>query len=369
MRTLTPLACVVLSIAAGLLPGCKPKPVTAAPPPPAEVEVMRPIQHDEPIHVEWVGSLDGLVNAQIRAQVSGYVMKQAYTEGAHVKAGDLLFQIDPRPFQNALDQAAAAAAKAEADYQRNAELAKQDVLAKQEYDNAVAARDSTRAALAQARLNLEFTQIRSPIDGVAGIANAQLGDLVGPSTGVLTTVSTVDPIKAYFAISEQSYLEFQRARSEAGHRFPEDMDLELILSDGTVYPPHGKFFAIDRQIDANTGTLRVAATFPNPDHLLRPGQYARIRSSVGIVRNALEVPQRAITELQGGYQIATVDANNVAHLRPITVGDRIGANWIVTAGLKPDDMVIVEGLQKVHEGAAVHPSPFTGAATPTTSGR
>lgn len=328
---------------------------------------MRPIQRDEPIYAEWVGSLDGLVNAQIRAQVSGYLLKQAYKEGAQVKAGDLLFEVDPRPFQNALEQAQAAAAKAEADYERNAELAKQDVLAKQEYDNAVASRDSTRAALAQAKLNLEFTQIRSPIDGIAGIANAQIGDLVGSSTGVLTTVSTVDPIKAYFAISEQSYLEFRRQHAEAGHRFPEDMDLELILSDGSVYPQHGKFYAVDREIDPATGTLRVAATFPNPDYLLRPGQYARIRSVVGVAKNALEVPQRAVTELQGGYQISLVDAKNVAHVRPVKVGPRVGSNWIITDGLKPDDTVIVEGIQKVHEGAAVHPSPFTPASATTTA--
>jgi membrane fusion protein (multidrug efflux system) len=347
----------VLVGVAALISGCKPKPAASAPAAPAEVEVMRPLQRDEPIYAEWVGSLDGLVNAQVRAQVPGYLLRQAYTEGTNVKAGDLLFEVDPRPFQNAVDQAAANADKAEATYRRNEELADKKVLAPQEVDNAIADRNATRAALAQAKLNLEFTQIRSPIDGIAGLVNVQLGDLVGPGTGVLATVSTVDPIKVYFAISEQTYLQFQRTPAAGGRRFPEDMELELVLSDGSIYPPRGKFFAVDRQIDANTGTIRIAGTFPNPDHLLRPGQYARIRAVVGVVKNALEVPQRAVTELQDGHQVAIVGPDNVAHLRPVKVGARIGSRWIITDGLKPDDNVVVEGLQKVKEGGAVTPKP------------
>lgn len=330
---------------------------------------MRPIQRDEPIYAEWVGSLDGLVNAQVRAQVSGYLMKQAYKEGSAVKAGDLLFQVDPRPFQNALDQATAAADKAESDYQRTLALAGEQALAKQELDNAVAARTGTRAALAQAKLNLEFTQIRSPIEGIAGLATAQIGDLVGPSTGVLTTISTVDPIKAYFAISEQSYLQFERGPGESSSRFPENMELELILSDGSIYPQHGHFFAVDRQIDQNTGTLRVAGTFPNPDHLLRPGQYARVRAVIGVNKNALEIPQRAVTELQGGYQLAIIGSDNVAHLRPVKVGPRVGSRWIITEGLKPDEQVVIEGLQKVREGTVVNPKPYPAAAAIATSDR
>jgi RND family efflux transporter MFP subunit len=361
MRIPVPLTCAVLC-AFPALTSCKPKPVTTAPAAPPEVEVTRPIQRDEPIYAEWVGSLDGLVNAQVRAQVAGYLMKQVYAEGAHVKAGDLLFQVDPRPFQNALDQASATAEKAEADFQRNSALAGEQALAKQELDNTVAARAGARAVLAQAKLNLEFTQIRSPIDGVAGLANAQMGDLVGPSTAVLTTVSTVNPIKAYFAINEQAYLQFERHPNEVGQRFPEDTELELILSDGTVYGQHGKFFAVDRQIDANTGTLRVAATFPNPDYLLRPGQYARIRAVVRVAKNALEVPQRAVTELQGGYQLAIVGPDNVGHLRPVKVGARVGSLWIITDGLKPDEQVVVEGLQKVREGTVVHPTPYAAPA-------
>ncbi len=352
-----PFASIVLVGALALLSGCKPKPVVAAAAPPPEVEVIRPIQRDEPIFAEWVGSLDGLVNAQVRAQVPGYLMKQYYTEGARVKAGDLLFEVDPRPFQNALAQAAAAADKAEADFRRQSELVEKQVAAKQEFDNAVASRAAAQAALAQAKLNLEFTHIRSPIDGIAGLATAQIGDLVGPTTGLLTTVSTVNPIKAYFSISEQSYLQFQRRPADGKH-FPEDMELELVLSDGTVYPERGKFFAVDRQIDANTGTMRVAGTFPNLDYLLRPGQYARIRAIVSVAKNALEVPQRAVTELQGAYQLAIVGTDNIAHLRTVKVGQRIGSRWIILDGLKPDENVVVEGLQKIREGAVVQPKPF-----------
>jgi membrane fusion protein (multidrug efflux system) len=352
---------VAIAGAVILLSGCKPK-AAAAPAAPAEVVVMHPIQRDEPLYAEWVGSLDGLVNAQVRAQVPGYLLRQVYTEGTPVKAGDLLFEVDPRPFQNAVDLAAATAEKAELTYRRNEELADKHVLAQQEIDNAVADRNAAHAALAQAKLNLEFTQIRSPIDGLAGLATTQIGDLVGPGTGVLTTVSTINPIKAYFAISEQSYLQFQRNPGDAGHRFPEGMELELVLTDGSVYPLRGKFFAVDRQVDADTGTIRVAGLFPNPTGLLRPGQYARIRAVVGVIKDSLQVPQRAVSELQDGHQIAIVGPDNVAHLRPVQVGARIGSNWIITAGLKPDDRVVVEGLQKVKEGVTVAPTPAAAPA-------
>lgn len=322
----------------------------------------KPVVRDEPIYAEWIGTLDGLVNAQVRAQVTGYLLRQNYTEGSHVKAGDLLFEVDPRPFQALVDQAVANAQKAEADFKRNTELVQKNVVARQDYDNAAAAYAQTKAALEQARLNLEFTKVRAPVDGVAGFATAQIGDLVGPSTGILTTVSTVDPIKAYFAISEQSYLEFERAGSSGAKRFPEDLDLELILSDGTTYPLKGKFYATDRQIDPNTGTLRMAATFPNPKDFLRPGQYARIRAAVRIAKNAIEVPQRAVTELQGGYQVAVVGPDNVAHIRPVKVDRRVGTRWIIANGLKPNEQVVVEGLQKVREGTAVQPKAATVAA-------
>lgn len=370
MRTSVPFTCLTVLYTAAALAGCQPKSTApAAPAAPVEVEVTQPLQRDEPIFAEWVGSLDGLVNAQVRAQVPGYLVKRPYAEGSVVKAGDVLFEIDPRPFQIALEQAQAAVQKADSDYGRQSQLAQEQVAAKQELDNATAARATAHAALEQAKLNLEFTKIVSPIDGLAGLANAQIGDLVGPSTGVLTTVSTIDPIKAYFAISEQSYLNFQRQQSP-GHRFPEEMELELILSDGSVYPHKGKFYALDRQIDANTGTLKVAGTFPNPERLLRPGQYARIRAVVGVQQGAIEVPQRAVAELQGGYQLAIVGSDNVVHLRPVKVGPRIESRWIITDGVKPTESVIVEGLQKVVEGSKVNPKPYnsasaTGAPAPT----
>jgi len=358
MVTSKPLCCFLLA-ATLVVAGCKEKATTPATLPP-DVQVVRPLQRDEPIYAEWVGAVDGSVNAQVRAQVTGLLLKQTYAEGGPVKAGDQLFAVDPRPFQAVVDLARANAEKAEADYKRIASLSDQQVVAKQDFDAAVAARAATKAMLAQAELNLEFTQIKSPIDGVAGLAAAQIGDLVGPGTGILTTVSTVDPIKVYFPISEQEYLQFRQ--QPTGRRFPEDMELELVLSDGSTFPQKGKFFAVDRQIDQNTGTLRVAATFPNPDHLLRPGQYARIRAVVTVAQNALEVPQRAVNELQGTYQLAVVGADSIVHLRAVKVGQRVGSRWIITDGLKPDEQVVVEGLQKIHEGTMVSVKPFVAAA-------
>ena len=358
MVTSKPLCCFLLA-ATLVVAGCKEKATTPATLPP-DVQVVRPLQRDEPIYAEWVGAVDGSVNAQVRAQVTGLLLKQTYSEGGPVKAGDQLFAVDPRPFQAVVDLARANAEKAEADYKRIASLSDQQVVAKQDFDAAVAARAATKAMLAQAELNLEFTQIKSPIDGVAGLAAAQIGDLVGPGTGILTTVSTVDPIKVYFPISEQEYLQFRQ--QPTGRRFPEDMELELVLSDGSTFPQKGKFFAVDRQIDQNTGTLRVAATFPNPDHLLRPGQYARIRAVVTVAQNALEVPQRAVNELQGTYQLAVVGADSIVHLRAVKVGQRVGSRWIITDVLKPDEQVVVEGLQKIHEGTMVSVKPFVAAA-------
>ena len=360
-----PKLLLILTAVSGLasFAGCHAKSAAkAAAAPPPEVQVTRPVQRDEPIYAEWVGTLDGLVNAQVRAQATGYLLRQNYHEGARVKAGDSLFEIDTRPFQAVVDQAEANAIKAGADYKRIADLADKEVVAKQDFDGAVAAQALTKAALAQAQLNLEFTQIKSPIDGIAGLALGQIGDLVGPASGVLTTVSTVDPIKAYFSISEQSYLDFERQVADRGQHFPEGTELELILSDGTSYPLKGKFFATDRQIDPGTGTMRVTGTFPNPNNLLRPGQYARIRAVVRIAKNALEVPQRAVSELQGGYQVAVVGADNIAHLRSVKLDRRVGARWIVASGLQADELVVVEGLQKVKEGLAVHPLPFSAIA-------
>jgi RND family efflux transporter MFP subunit len=347
----------------------------AAPPPaPVDVHVAAVEQKDVPVTLEWVGSLDGSVNAQIRAQVGGYLLKQDYKEGSAVAKGDPLFEIDPRPFAAALAQARGQLAqaqaqlgKAELDVKRDTPLAREKAISQEELDDAIQARLaaeaqvlSAHAAMNRARLNLDFTRIVSPIGGIAGLAQAQIGDLIGPTTGILTTVSTVDPIKAYFPISEQAYLEFRRRTSDAPS-IPAGIEFELVLSDGTIYPRKGEFFALDRQVDANTGTLRVAAVFPNPDGLLRPGQFARVRAVVSVVKGALLVPQRALSELQGGYQLATVDAENHAHIVNVKVGEPAGSLVVIETGLHPGDRVVVEGVQKVKEGTVVNPLPFTNA--------
>ncbi|HVU16525.1 MAG TPA: efflux RND transporter periplasmic adaptor subunit [Candidatus Didemnitutus sp.] len=364
-RIVLSAAALLILIAAGCTRSAPPAP------PPADVQVVTVEQRDVPIVREWVGSLDGYVNAQIRAQVSGYLMKQDYQEGAHVSKGDPLFEIDPRPFQaavaeaeGALAQAKAQAGKAELDVKRDTPLAHDKVISQEELDNASQAKlaadahvAASQAAVDQAHLNLDFSRIVSPVDGMAGLVQAQIGDLVGPGSGVLTTVSTIDPIKAYFPINEQSYLEFRRQAPD-GPGFPPDIAFQLVLADGTVYAEKGTLFAVDRQIDPNTGTIRVAAVFPNPKGLLRPGQFVRVRAEISVAHNALLVPVRSLTELQGGYQLAVVDAKNVAHIVAVKVGDVIGAKRVVESGLHPGDRVVAEGIQKVKEGAPVNPLPF-----------
>ena len=343
-------------------------------PAPVDVQVAAVEQKDVPVAREWVGSLDGFVNAQIRAQVTGYLLKQDYTEGSVVAKGAPLFEIDPRPFaaelkaaNGRLAQAQAQLGKAALDVKRYEPLAQEKAISQQEFDDAVQAQleaaaqvASARGALDQARLNLEFTNIVAPVDGIAGLVQAQIGDLVGPATGILTTVSTVDPIKAYFPINEQDYLEF-RGREPDAPSIPAGIEFELILSDGTTYPRKGTFFAIDRQVDSNTGTLRVVAVFPNPNGLLRPGQFARVRAVVNVEHGALLVPQRALSELQGGYQLATVDAQNHVHIVSVKVGQQIGSQMVVETGLHPGDRVVAEGIQKVKEDTLVNPLPFASA--------
>ena len=338
------------------LAACQPK----APPPPAappDVQVMTVLQRDEPVTQEWIGTLDGFVNAEIRAQVTGYLLRQDYTDGKPVKKGDLLFEIDDRPFQAAYHQIQANFKKSELDLKRQSELIQTQAVAQQDYDNAVQANLADKAALEEAQMNLTFSKITSPVDGIAGIATGQLGDLVGPATGVLTTVSQVDPIKAYFPVSEQTYLQFFRRKAGQAPDLAK-IEWELVLADGSIYPQRGAFFAADRAISADTGTLRMVATFPNPDLLLRPGQYARVRAVVRTDKGSLLIPQRAVNELQGAYQVAVVDGSNVAHLRPVSVGQRIGSYWVISGGLKPGEVVVADGLQKVKDGAAVSPHPF-----------
>jgi RND family efflux transporter MFP subunit len=359
-------------VIAGFTNGCGKQAVQA--PPPVDVQVAAVEQRDVPVTREWIGSLDGSVNAQIRAQVSGYLLKQDYKEGSVVAKGDPLFEIDARPLEAALAQSNAQLAQAQAqlgkadlDVKRYTPLARDKAISQEELDDAVQTRlvaeaqvASARAAVDQARLNLDFTRVVSPVDGIAGLVQAQIGDLVGPATGILTTVSTVDPIKAYFPISEQAYLEFRRREPDAPS-IPKGTEFQLVLSDGTIYPLKGEFFAIDRQVDTNTGTLRVAALFSNPKGLLRPGQFARVRAVVNVEKDALLVPSRALTELQGSYQLATLDTANTVHIVTVKIGPQAGSQTVVETGLHPGDRVVVEGIQKVREGAVVNPLPFTPA--------
>ena len=354
--------------------GCKGKPHAATPPPPI-VEVAAVTQADVPIYHEWIGSLDGLVNAQIRAQVTGYLVAQAYNEGDPIKKGDLLFEIDARPFQAALDQAKGLLAQAEArlgktelDVKRYAPLVKDRAVSQEEYDDAVQANLEAKAAVVSAKaqvetaqLNLGFTKITSPINGIASIAKAQIGDLVGPASGELTTVSTINPIKAYYNVTEQAYVNFTKLFSTETDRIErlKQLGIELILADGTVYPLKGKIYAVDRQIGPTTGALRVEALFPNPGNALRPGQFARLRVKFEVKRDTLLVPQRAVTELQGSYQVNVVDAENRAHVQPVQVGERIGNQWVIADGLRAGQRVVVEGLQRAREGMLVNTTNYT----------
>jgi membrane fusion protein (multidrug efflux system) len=377
---------MLLACSAALcLAGCKPKP-HAASPPPAIVEVAAVAQADVPIYHEWIGVLDGLVNAQIRAQVTGYLLTQNYREGDPIKKGDLLFQIDPRPFKAALDQAKGLLAQAEAklgktelDVKRYGPLVKEKAISQEEYDDAVQANLEAKAAVVaakaqaeQAQLNLEFTSITSPIDGIASIARAQIGDLVGPSSGELTTVSTVDPIKVYYNVTEQAYINFAKLFSTETDRYERlrQLEIDLILTDGSVYPHRGKIYAADRQIGQTTGALRVEALFPNPGNSLRPGEFARVRVKLDLKHDSLLVPQRAVSELQGGYTVAVVDADNKVHIQPVKVGERTGNLWAIEEGLRAGQRVVVEGMQKIREGMIVTTTNFTSeqivqAAAPT----
>ncbi len=366
---------VICLMAAACKPPAPPKP------PPPHVQVVAVTPTNVVLHQQWVGSLDGYPNAQIRAQVTGYLMKQNYVEGSKVKKGDTLFEIDPRLFKAALDQAIAKQkqdqanlGKTELDVKRFTPLAKTHAVSQQELDDATAANLGAVSALAadeaaveNAKLNLEFTKVTSPVDGIAGLAQAQIGDLVGPASGVLTTVSTVDPIRAYFNISEQLYLKFRRMHSESQEV---TLPLELILSDGTVYPKRGKWLFTSRQVDVNTGTLQVAAEFENPDNLLRPGQYALIRAETEVRTNALLVPQRAVNELQGTFQVAVVETNTV-HVKNVVVGDQIGNQWLIESGLSAGDEIIIEGLQKAPNGATVdtNPPPAVASTNATPAGK
>ena len=337
------------------------------------VEVTEVVRKDVPIFSEWVGSVDGLVNATIRAQVTGYLMKQNYTEGEVVRKGQVLFEIDPRTFQaavdsakGALDQAEARWTTAKANLARIRPLAERNAVSKKDLDDAVGAELSSRASVASARaqledsnLNLSFTRITSPVTGIAGIAKAQIGNLVGPGQiQELTVVSTVDPIKVYFSVSEREYLDFRKGMASEKSRLRAlALPLELILADGSVYPHKGKPSLADRSVDERTGTLKLGSLFPNPGNLLRPGQYGLVRAILEIKKGALLVPQRAVTEQQGKYLVGVVGPDNVVDVRLVTPADKVGSLWVIDKGLKQGEIVVVEGVQKVRTGTRVAPKP------------
>src|SRR5712664_506081 len=346
------------------------------PPPPPGVQVADVVQSDVPIYREWVGTLDGLVNADIRPQVEGYVRKQAYREGTYVGQGELLFLIDPRNYKavadqakSALDRSMATLAKARLDVKRDRQLIASEAIAPQQLDNDLAAEreaaasvESARATLAQAQLNHGWTQVTSPIAGIAGIATLQVGSLVGTSS-VMTTVSQVDPIKVQFNVSENEYL-----RSARGNHWAEPAEsaegiLELILDDGSVYPHRGAVVVTNRQVNVQTGTIAIQGSFPNAGNILRPGQYAKVRAAVDTRKGALLVPQRAVNELQGAYQIAVVASDGKVDIRTVRAGEQVGNQWIIEQGLQPGEKVVVEGFARVRPGMVVRASPASDNST------
>ena len=371
----------MLIFGAGLISGCG-KSVSAAHTGPAstmKVSVVKAEQADVPMTSEWVGTLDGYVNAQIQPQANGYLIRQAYREGSLVQKDQVLFEIDPRPFEAALEQAEgqreqaqAQLSLAEINVNRDTPLAAAHAIAKSQLDNEVqqklqaeAAVKSAEAAVATAKLNLGFTQVRSLITGVAGQATTQVGNLVGAQS-VLTSVSQLDPIKVYFSISDSEYLALvHRARTggsllEGTSKIP----LTLTLSNGDVYPHPGHIAFVDRQLNAQTGAIRIAAAFPNPGNILRPGQFGRVRAATELLHNAVLVPQVAVTEFQGMQQIYTVGANGTVHVNNVTLGPQYGNSWVVESGLSGGSLVIIDNLQKLREGAPVNPQPtdFTASA-------
>jgi membrane fusion protein (multidrug efflux system) len=372
-----PILLIVASLLLVPLLGCGKEKVRAEAAPP-EVEVAAVAQQDVPLYTECISTLDGYVNAQIQPQVTGYLLKQNYREGTAVHKGEILFEIDPRPFEAALAQAQGQLAQAQAqlgktklDVARDTPLAKESAIPQAQLDNDIQANQAAEAMVAaaqaqveQATLNVGFTKVRSLIEGISGFAKAQIGDLVGP-TSVLTTVSQVEPIKAYFAISEQEYLKFANRISEVaeGKRLPSGQRmLELILSDGTVYPHKGWVVLADRQVDVKTGTIRLAGAFDNPGSILRPGMFGRVRAVTGVSKGALLVPQRAVIDTQGSYSVVVVGPDNKASVRPVKTGERVGQMWVITEGVRAGEQVIAEGMQKAKEGAPVQPKQFKLAA-------
>jgi RND family efflux transporter MFP subunit len=359
----------LLLLASGILiAGCEKAAQPAMPPP--TVTVATVLEQDVPIVSNWVATLDGFTNAQIQPQVSGYLIKQNYREGSFVHKDDVLFEIDHRPFQAVLDQAKGQLAQANAqlglaviNVNRDTPVAKLHAIAQSQLDNDVQAKlgaeaavESAKASVEQAELNLGFTYVRSLIDGIAGLAQTQVGSLVSTTT-ILTTVSKVDPVKVYFPISEQEWLRIADKISGTVNLFSNEnpVPLTLILANGNEYPQKGKIIFADRQVDLQTGTIRIVGAFPNRGNILRPGQFGRIQAVTDNRKNALLIPQRAVTDLQGNYQVAVVGADDKVDIRKVSVGDRIGELWVITNGLKPGERVVTEGIQKVGPGSSVKP--------------
>jgi len=368
------LAAVIVAVSLlAVSSGCGRQATAAAPPPAPAVEVAPVVQKDVPLEGQWVGTLDGYVNAQIQPQVSGYLIRQDYREGALVRKDQVLFEIDPRPFQAALDQAKGQLAQAEAqmanaelNVQRDIPEAKAHAIPQSQLDTdtqalrgAKATVEADQAVVEQATLNLGYTKVRSLIGGIAGITTVQVGNLVGPST-VLTSVSQVNPIKVYFPISEQEYLRMGTPNRVDWLTQASRIPLQMTLADSRMYPDHGRIIFANRQVDSQTGTITIVGAFPNPTNLLRPGQYARVQALTEILKGALLVPQAAVTQLQGSYQVVVVGPDNRAQVRTVEVGPTVGALWVVTAGLKPGERVVAVGTEKVKDGELVKPTPYQG---------
>jgi len=412
VSVVTPLA----AVAVVSLPGCSKQAPAAVKTAPTVVVVSYPVERKVTDYAVFTGRTEAAKSVEIRARVDGYLIRMPFKEGADVKKGDLLFQIDPRPYQAALDQAQGQLAQSQGqlaqaraqltqseaqvsvaeanqrrtqlDVDRYTPLAQQQAITQQDLDNATqnnmaakaqlqaaraqvetaraqitattAAGESAKAAVETARINLGFTRLISPIDGIPGIALQQVGALVSPASGAITTVSTVDPIKVYFTASEQEYLDFARRYPTAEKRQAQTatLQLELILADGVRYPEKGRFYFADRQVDVRTGAIRLAGLFPNPGNSLRPGQYGRVRTQTQTRNGALLVPQQAVMDLQGTRMIAVVDSGNEVTVRPVKIGDTVGPDWIINEGVKPGERVVVEGIQKVRTGMHVNPKPF-----------
>jgi membrane fusion protein, multidrug efflux system len=363
----------LLTLASTMLSGCESKNASAnaAPPPAMPVSVVKADQKDVPVTGEWVGTLDGYVNAQIQPQANGYLIKQNYREGSPVEKGQVLFEIDPRPFEAALHQAEGQLGQAKAqlalaniNVTRDTPLAEARAIAKSQLDNelqqkaqAEAGVETAEAAVDTAKLNLGFTQVRSLISGIAGQATTQVGNLVSTQS-VLTSVSQLNPIKVYFSISDSEYLALvERARKGGGSLLQgsSKIPLNLTLANGDAYPYKGHIDFVDRQLNAQTGAIRIAAAFQNPGNVLRPGQFGRVRAETEMRRNAILVPQSAVVDFQGQQQVYTVAANHTVHVNSVKLGPQYGDNWVIESGLSGGDLVITDNLQKLREGAPVNP--------------